>query len=61
MKTLVLSRRVGESIEIAHEITITVLRVRGRVATLAIKAPANIPIRRSGNPNTTDGENCQDV
>lgn len=44
---LVLSRRVGEKIDIGDGITITVLRVTGKTIRLGIEAPDEVPIRRS--------------
>ena len=46
-KMLVLSRRTGESIVIGEEITVTVIRVRGRVVQLGFNAPQDVPIHRS--------------
>jgi carbon storage regulator len=44
---LVLSRRVGESIVIGDEVTITVLEVRGDVARIGIRAPRSIAVHRA--------------
>ncbi|PQO42449.1 carbon storage regulator [Blastopirellula marina] len=44
---LVLSRRIGEKIEIGDGITITVLRVSGKTIRLGIEAPSSVPIRRA--------------
>lgn len=43
---LVLSRRVGESIVIADDITITVLEFRGDVVRLGVDAPRSVQVRR---------------
>jgi len=43
---LVLSRRLGESITIGHDITITVIEVRGDVIRLGIDAPRDIQVHR---------------
>jgi carbon storage regulator len=43
---LVLTRRVGESIVIANNITVTVLEVRGEVVRLGIAAPREITVHR---------------
>lgn len=43
---LVLTRRVGESIQIGDDITITVVRVEDHRASLGISAPAHICIKR---------------
>lgn len=44
---LVLSRRVGEKIEIGNGITVTVLRVTGKSVRIGIEAPECVSIRRS--------------
>jgi len=44
---LVLSRRVGEKIEIGNGITVTVLRVTGKTVRIGIEAPNSVPVRRS--------------
>ena len=43
---LVLSRRMGSSIVISDNITVTVLEVRGSRVKLGISAPVDAPIRR---------------
>ncbi len=43
---LVLSRRVGESIVIGDEVTVTVLEVRGDVVRVGIKAPRSVTVHR---------------
>lgn len=43
---LVLSRKIGESILIGEDITITVCKVSGRQVRLSIDAPKSIPINR---------------
>ena len=43
---LVLTRRVGESVVIGHEVTVTVLEVRGEVIRLGIDAPRRVPVHR---------------
>jgi len=44
---LTLSRRVGESLEIGDDITITVSQIAGKQTKLSIDAPKKIPIYRS--------------
>lgn len=44
---LVLSRRVGESVVIGDNITVTVLEVRGDVIRVGIDAPRAIPVHRA--------------
>ena len=43
---LVLSRRVGESIVIGDEVTVTVLEVRGDVVRVGIAAPRSVTVHR---------------
>ena len=43
---LVLSRKVGESIRIGHQITITVLNCRNNDIRIGITAPSDIPVNR---------------
>jgi len=43
---LVLSRKVGESIQIANDIVIVVVQVKGERARLGIEAPRTIRITR---------------
>lgn len=44
---LVLSRRVGESIEIGNNVTVKVVRINGDKIRIGIEAPPEINIRRS--------------
>ena len=43
---LVLSRKLGESLQIGDNITVTVLAVHGRVVRLGIEAPPSVRILR---------------
>jgi carbon storage regulator len=43
---LVLSRRVGESIVIGDDVTVTVLDVRGDVVRVGINAPRSVTVHR---------------
>ena len=43
---LVLTRRVGESIVIDEDITVTILSILGRQVRIAIQAPDDVPINR---------------
>lgn len=47
---LVLSRRIGEKIEIGEGITVTVLRISGKSIRLGIEAPKSVAIRRAEIP-----------
>jgi len=44
---LVLSRRVGESIVVGDDVTITVLEVRGDVVRVGIDAPRSVAVHRA--------------
>lgn len=43
---LVLTRKIGESVVIGDDITITVLRVSGNQTSLGFTAPMSLPIHR---------------
>ncbi|MGA8257265.1 MAG: carbon storage regulator CsrA [Nocardioides sp.] len=44
---LVLSRRIGESVVIGDDITVTVLDVRGDVVRIGIEAPRSVAVNRA--------------
>jgi carbon storage regulator len=44
---LVLSRKIGESIVIGDQVTITILDVRGDQIRLGIEAPRDVTVHRS--------------
>lgn len=44
---LVLSRRVGESVVVGDDVTITVLEVRGDVVRVGIDAPRSVAVHRA--------------
>lgn len=44
---LVLSRRVGESIVIGDDVTVTVLEVRGEIVRIGIDAPRSVAVYRA--------------
>ena len=44
---LVLSRRIGESVVIGDDITVTVLEVRGDVVRVGIDAPRSVRVHRA--------------
>lgn len=44
---LVLSRRVGESIVVGDDVTVTVLEVRGDVVRIGIDAPRSVAVHRA--------------
>ncbi len=44
---LVLTRKPAETIHIGDDITVTILRVRGRAVKIGIEAPADVQVLRS--------------
>lgn len=43
---LILTRRVGESVMIGDEVTVTVLGVKGNQVRLGVNAPRNVAVHR---------------
>ena len=43
---LILTRRVGETLVIGNDITVTVLGIRGNQARLGIEAPKDVSVHR---------------
>jgi carbon storage regulator CsrA len=46
IKMLILTRRIGESLIIGDEITITVLNIKGNQVRLGIEAPKDVSVHR---------------
>lgn len=44
---LVLSRRVGESVVVGDDVTLTILEVRGDVVRVGIQAPRSVQVHRA--------------
>ncbi len=44
---LILSRRVGESVIIGEDISVTVLRVKGNQVRLGVEAPKHLSVQRA--------------
>lgn len=63
MGYLVLSRKLGESLEIGDGITVTVSKIAGKgtAVKLAVQAPAEFRIRRSEHPRDDDRESRKAV
>ena len=43
---LILTRRVGESVVIGEDVTVTVLGVKGNQVRIGIQAPGEVPVYR---------------
>jgi carbon storage regulator len=43
---LILTRRIGETLMIGHDVTVTVLGVKGSQVRVGINAPRNIAVHR---------------
>lgn len=43
---LILTRRIGESVMIGDDVTITVLRVKGNQVRLGVNAPRTVSVQR---------------
>jgi carbon storage regulator len=44
---LVLSRKVGEKLNIGNDVVVTVIEARGKRIRIGIECPATVPIHRS--------------
>ncbi len=51
---LVISRKVGERVQIGDDIFVDVARITGKQVRLAIQAPRNIRIKRENNKDKQD-------
>lgn len=47
---LVLTRKIGETIQIGEDIQLTVLRIKGNTIRIGIEAPASVRVRRGEIP-----------
>lgn len=43
---LILTRRIGETLNIGDEVTVTVLGIKGNQVRLGVNAPKQIPVHR---------------
>lgn len=46
MSHLILTRRIGESLMIGNDVTVTVLDIKGRQARISVQAPPEVSIDR---------------
>jgi len=58
---LVLTRKYQEKIRIGNNITITVLRMKGKAVRLGIEAPSSVPVIRGELAFSGDGETTVEV
>jgi carbon storage regulator len=61
---LVLTRKLGESIDIGDHIKVTILGIYGRQVRLGIEAPLKVVVTReeiTGTPKRTDAERGKKV
>jgi carbon storage regulator len=56
---LVLSRKTKERIQIGDDITITIIRIKGRTVRVGIDAPMNYRVRREELPEHSDGRESE--
>ena len=56
---LILTRRVGETVMIGEEVTVTVLRVKGNQVRLGVNAPKSISVQREEIFHSIKRENAQ--
>ena len=56
---LILTRRVGETVMIGEEVTVTVLRVKGNQVRLGVNAPKSISVQREEIFHRIKGETAQ--
>lgn len=53
---LILTRRIGETICIGNDITVTVLGVKGNQVRIGVNAPKDVPVNREEIQKRIDAE-----
>lgn len=56
---LILTRRVGETVMIGEDVTVTVLRVKGNQVRLGVDAPKSVSVQREEIFHRIKRENAQ--
>jgi carbon storage regulator len=56
---LILTRRIGESLKIGHEVTVTVLDVQGHQVRIGVNAPKEVPVHREEVYDRVQAERVQ--
>jgi len=58
---LILTRRVGETVMIGNEVTVTVLAIKGNQVRLGIGAPKDVAVHREEIYDKVQAEKAQQV
>jgi carbon storage regulator len=58
---LILTRRVGETVMIGDDVTVTVLRVKGNQVRLGVNAPKTVSVQREEIFHRMKREDANDV
>lgn len=56
---LILTRRVGETLMVGDEVTVTVLGVKGNQVRLGVNAPKHVAVHREEIYNRIQGEEAE--
>jgi carbon storage regulator len=57
---LILTRRIGESLKIGLDVTVTVISVKGNQVRIGIEAPKEIPVHREEIARRIERESAGD-